>query len=72
LEREQKKWDEGGGRGQERNKISSLSPYPLFLPFLQLLSIAQSETLEKQCTGSPVVNTIFFIIFAKLLATQVK
>ena len=57
----------------ERIAKSPLSPPPSpFLPFLQLSSIAQSETLERQCTDSPVVNTIFFIIFAKLLATQVK
>ena len=30
FEREQKKWVEGGERGQERNKISSLSRFPHF------------------------------------------
>ena len=45
---------------KETKSPLSLSLPPLFLPFLQLSSIAQSETLEKQCTGSPVVNSIFF------------
>ena len=52
-------WRRRERTGKKQNLLS-LSPSPLFLPFLQLSSIAQSETLEKQCTGSPVVNNIFF------------